>query len=110
MKKCTKCKKSFPDDAFHHNRSVPSGRNAACKVCCAARQKAIYDEGRALAAVQAEDEVDYLRILVYLRSARLPSANLSKIGIIDAWNDVTELHLPRMSDRGKDLKTMELTQ
>jgi hypothetical protein len=54
------------------------------------------------------DEIDFGRIITYLKSARIPTTERIKPELIDLWNENTSWYIPRMRDKGKNLKTMEL--
>ncbi len=56
------------------------------------------------------DEVDFARIISFLKSSRVPTSGRIKAELIDLWNEATDWYVPRMSDKGKELKTMELTE
>lgn len=56
------------------------------------------------------DEIDFRRLITYLKSSRVPTSERTKTELIALWNENTSWYIPRTSDKGKNLKTMELTE
>lgn len=110
LKHCRQCDTTQPVDNFYHNKSIACGRHASCRSCCRAKQKVVHAHKREKAKIDRLDEVDFARIISFLKSARVPTSGRIKAELIDLWNESTNWYVPRMSDKGKELKTMELTE
>ncbi len=110
LKHCKHCDTNQPVENFYFNKSIACGRQATCRTCCSKRQKIAHKKLREKSQVDRLDEIDFKMIITYLKSSRVPTSERTKPELIDLWNENTSWYIPRMSDRGKDLKTMDLTE
>ena len=108
LKRCSACSTNKHLEDFYKNKSQKDGRHSSCRVCCLANQRSQRSQR---AERQAEkilnDGIDYGRIIAYLKSCRIPTTNRGKLELIDEWNTITALYLPRECDVGKPLRSME---
>jgi len=96
-KYCHSCGDRYPLDQFHRNaQNTVDGRSATCRECI--KKKYHAQNG------WAEDPVDFGRIIEVLGAElTLDTTDREKI---DLWNERTDLSLPRLSSKGKELSVL----
>lgn len=110
FKHCNNCDTDQPVENFYLNKAIACGRNATCRTCCREKQKITHNKLRERSQVDRLDEIDFGRIITYLKSSRFPTSERIKPELIDLWNEATPWYVPRMSDKGENLKTMEFIE
>jgi hypothetical protein len=90
LQSCIKCKKELPLDSYYKDKSKAGGVYTKCRPCVIE-----YESSRK----QERSPVDHVRMSLHLGThASVPLAEL-----ITLWNEATNLHLPRISNKEEPL-------
>lgn len=93
---CVQCGEKKPRDYFHKDANSPTGRNPKCRRCQQGRVRR-----KPPNSVLWDDPVDYQRILKHLG---MRAVGLDTRQQVNLWNESTDLELPRMSMKDRELK------
>jgi len=98
-----------PLENYYKNKSIACGLHASCRTCCQEKQRIIHQKERDKIK-NNNDEIDYKRIIKYLKSSRIPTSERTKPELINLWNQHTPWYIPRISNNGQTLAIMELIE
>ncbi len=94
-KRCISCEAVKPKEYFHENIHNKDNHHNECKACVNAKEMH--------RSTWRADPVDFERIAQHFGICTVLMTDSEKIIL---WNDQTNMTLPRMSDRGKNLQVL----